>query len=285
MIRLRKAVVFLDLETTGVSPEHDRIVDLAFLRREPDGREDLFATLVDPGLPIPPEVTAVHGITDKMVRGQPRFQDLSAKLLIFIGDADLAGFGVLKFDVPMLQAEFKRAGVAFPLAGRSVVDALAIFHRLEPRNLSAAYKFYCGKTLEGAHRAEADMRAASAVMWAQIERYPDLPRDMAGLAAFCRARDERSVDAEGKLVWRNGKASFNFGKHRTLTLEEVARREPSYLEWLMGAEKTTPELAEICRNALSGRFPVKPGGQGPAVAGGQPFSAPGRGGGQGPAVA
>jgi DNA polymerase-3 subunit epsilon len=144
------------------------------------------------------------------------------------------------------------------MEGRSAVDAMTIFHRMEPRNLSAAYKFFCGQTLEGAHRAEADVRASLAVLEAQIERYSDLPRDMAGLAAFCQTRDQRSVDPEGKLVWRNGKASFNFGKHRTLALEEVAAREPSYLQWLMQADKTTPELARICREALAGRFPARP---------------------------
>jgi DNA polymerase-3 subunit epsilon len=261
MISLRKAVIFFDLETTGVAPDQDRIVDLAFLRREPDGKEDVFASLVDPGLPIPPEATAVHHITNEMVRGQPRFAALAPKLLDFIGDADLAGFGILRFDIPMLTAEFKRAGITFTTASRSLVDALTIFHRMEPRNLTAAYKLYCGKALEDAHRAEADMRASSDVLWAQVERYPELPKGMAGLASFCQERDSSGVDSQGKLVWRNGKAAFNFGKHRTLTLEEVARKEPSYLEWLMGAEKTTPELARICRDALMGKFPVKPAGK------------------------
>ncbi|HAM34298.1 MAG TPA: DNA polymerase III subunit epsilon [Elusimicrobia bacterium] len=259
MMRLTKPVVFFDLETTGVACERDRIVDIALLRREPDGSEDILAALVDPGMPIPAEASAVHHITDAMVRGQPKFVQLAPKILSFIGDADLAGFGVLKFDIPMLLAEFKRSGLQFPMEGRRVVDALTIFHRLEPRNLSAAYKFYCGRTLEGAHRAETDARASLAVLEAQVERYPDLPRDLSGLAGFCQMRDSRNVDADGKLVWRNGQASFNFGKHRTLTLQEVARKEPSYLEWLMGAEKTTPELTEICRQALAGRFPVKPG--------------------------
>jgi DNA polymerase-3 subunit epsilon len=259
MITLCKAVIFFDLETTGVAPERDRIVDMALLRRDPDGKEELFASLVDPGMSIPAEATAVHHITNEMVRGQPSFAALAPKLLDFIGDADLAGFGVLRFDIPMLTAEFKRAGVTFTTAGRNLVDALTIFHRMEPRNLTAAYQLYCGRALEDAHRAEADMRASSAVLWAQLERYPELPRDMAGLAGFCQERDTSAVDSQGKLVWRNGKAAFNFGKHRTLTLEEVARKEPSYLEWLMGAEKTTPELASICRDALLGKFPVKPG--------------------------
>ena len=265
MISLRKAVVFFDLETTGVAPDQDRIVDLAFLRREPDGKEDVFSSLVDPGMPIPAEATAVHHISDEMVRGQPRFAALAQKLLEFIGDADLAGFGILRFDIPMLTAEFKRAGITFTTASRSLVDALAIFHRMEPRNLTAAYKVYCGKALEDAHRAEADMRASSEVLWAQLERYAELPKDMAGLANFCQEqRGAGTVDGQGKLVWRNGKAAFNFGKHRTLTLEEVVRKEPGYLEWLMGAERTTPELARICRDALIGTFPVKPGGAKPA---------------------
>jgi DNA polymerase-3 subunit epsilon len=259
MISLRKAVIFFDLETTGVAPDQDRIVDLAFLRREPDGKETVFVSLVDPGVPIPPEATAVHHITNEMVKGQPRFADLAQKLLEFIGDADLSGFGILRFDIPMLTAEFKRAGITFTTASRSLVDALTIFHRMEPRNLTAAYKLYCGKSLEDAHRAEADMRASSDVLWAQLERYAELPKDMAGLAGFCaEQRDSAGVDSQGKLVWRNGKAAFNFGKYRTVTLEEVARKERGYIEWLMGAERTTPELAHICSDALMGKFPVKP---------------------------
>ncbi|MBI5241342.1 MAG: 3'-5' exonuclease [Elusimicrobia bacterium] len=261
MITLRKPIVFFDLETTGVAPDRDRIVDLAFLRRGPDGQEEVFSSLVDPGMPIPPEATAVHHITNEMVRGQPTFAALAPKLLDFIGDADLAGFGILRFDIPMLTAEFQRAGITFTTASRQLVDALTIFHRMEPRNLTAAYKLYCGKALEDAHRAEADMRASSEVFFAQLERYPELPKDVAGLSAFCvEQRDSAAVDSQGKLVWRNGKAAFNFGKHRTLTLEEVARKEPGYIEWLMNAERTTPELARICSEALMGKFPVKPAG-------------------------
>ena len=258
MIKLQKAVVFFDLEATGTSPERDRIVEVALLRREPDGTEKTFSSLVNPGMPIPPEAIAIHKITDEMVQGQPSFVQVAARLMDFIGDADLSGFGIARYDIPLLQAEFKRVGLAFPLEGRAVVDALAIYHRQEPRNLAAAYKFYCGQSLDGAHRAEADVKASSAVLWAQLERYAQLPRDMEGLSVFCRAaRDSQGVDAEGKFVWRHGKASFNFGKHRTLTLEEVVKKERSYVEWLMTAEKTTPELAEICRHALEGKFPVK----------------------------
>jgi DNA polymerase-3 subunit epsilon len=258
MIKLERALVFFDLETTGVSPTDDRIIDIALLKRLPGGGEESLASLVDPGMPIPPESIAVHHITDEMVRGQPSFKDLAPRLLSFIGDADLGGFGILRFDVPLLQVEFRRAGIELPMEGRRLVDALAVFHRMEPRNLAAAYKFYCGKPFPEAHRAEPDARAAAEVLFAQVERYPDLPKDIGALSAWCTQKDVRSVDAEGKFVWRNGEAAFNFGKHRTLTLREVVARERSYVEWLMKADRTTPELARICREALAGRFPAKP---------------------------
>jgi DNA polymerase-3 subunit epsilon len=258
MIPLDKPIIFFDLEATGTSVAEDRIVDIAMVRFEPGGGEKSFCSLVDPNMPIPPETTAIHHITDEMVRGQPTFARLAPDVLDFIGEADLGGFGILKFDIPMLSAELKRAGFQLNLAGRRLVDALSIFHKLEPRNLSAAHRLYCGKELPDAHRAEPDARAAAAVFWAQVERYPQLPKDIKGLDAFCGARDPRNVDAEGKFVWRNGEASFNFGKHKTLTLREVSRREPSYVEWLSRAEQTTPELARICREALLGKFPAKP---------------------------
>lgn len=257
MIILKRPLVFFDLEATGVSPAQDRIIDIALVKHMPDQTEETFISLVDPDMPIPPEATAVHHITDVMVQGQPKFHQIAPRLLDFIGDADLGGFGVLRFDIPMLAAEFKRAGITWRGEGRSVVDALTIFHRREPRNLSSAYRLYCGKDLPDAHRAEPDARAASAVFWAQLEHYSDLPRDIIALSDYCSTRDPNQVDAEGKFVWRNGHAAFNFGKHRTLTLEEVAKKEPSYLEWLMRTDKTTPELAQLCRDALNGKFPIK----------------------------
>ena len=170
----------------------------------------------------------------------------------------MGGFGIARFDIPMLTAEFKRADMAFSLEGRRVIDCLTIFHRMEPRNLGAAHKFYCGKPMSGAHRAEADTRASLDVFDGQLKKYPDLPKDIAGLSAFCAQRGGSSnVDSDGKFVWRNGKASFNFGKHRTKPLEEVARREPSYLEWLVRDSKCTPEMSKICSEALMGKLPVK----------------------------
>ena len=257
MIKLERALVFLDLETTGTDTAGDRIVDIALLRRDPAGMEGVFSSLVDPGVPIPSEASEVHHITDDMVRGQPTFKELAPKLLAFIGDADLGGFNVAKFDVPMLIAEFKRAGFDFSAKDRRVLDAFVIFQRKEPRNLAAAYKFYCGKEIQGAHRAEADARASFEVFAAQLERYEDLPKDFQALSDMINARDPRYVDAERKFLWRNGQAAFAFGKHRGLSLEEVARKDPGYLDWLMGTPQATPELISICGEARKGRFPAK----------------------------
>lgn len=254
---LKKPLVFFDLEATGVSPVEDRIVDIALIKRNVDGTEESFSSLVDPETPIPPESQAVHHISDEMVRGQPTFRQLAPRVAQFIGDADLGGFGVIRYDVPLLTMEFKRAGLAFGVEGRAIIDTLTIFHRKEPRNLGAAYRFYCGKTLDGAHRAAADTQAAYEVFWQELARYPDLPRDIEGINAFCRRPDPGQVDSEGRLVWRNGKACFNFGKYRTWPLEEVARCEPAYLERLVQSEKTSPEVARICRQALMGVFPSR----------------------------
>lgn len=254
MITLERPLVFLDLETTGTDVNNDRIVDIALLRREPNGVETLFASLVDPELPIPAAATAVHHISDEMVKGQPTFKDLAPKVVDFIDGCDLGGFNVLKFDIPLLAAELKRAGRGLdPLAHR-VVDAFAIFQKMEPRSLGAAYKFYCGKAIDGAHRAEADTRAAMEVFWGQLERYPELPRDMGKLAVWCKGDN---LDSQGKFVWRNGQVALNFGKHRNTPLEEIAKRDPSYLKWFMGTEQATDEQKQICEEALKGRFPTK----------------------------
>jgi len=257
VIPLDRPLVFFDLEATGISTDNDRIVDIAMVKRSPDGSEAAYSSLVNPGVPIPREASAVHHITDDMVAAAPSFRELAPRVLEFIGDADLGGFNVAKFDVPMLQAELKRAGYELKLDGRRLLDAQVIYHKMERRTLAAAYQFYCGKPLPDAHRAEPDARASMEVFWAQLGRYAELPKDMDGLAQFCSAKDPGKVDGEGKFVWRNGEAAFNFGKHRTLTLREVVVKERGYVEWLMRADRTTPELAKICRDALEGRFPTR----------------------------
>ena len=270
-LKLDRPMVFLDLEATGVDAQRDRIVQVGLLRLSPDGARSGFDSLVDPGVPIPRESAAVHGITDADVRGKPTFAQLAPRLMHELEGADLGGFGIVRFDVPMLAAEFKRANVAFDTARRRMVDAMLIFHRMEPRNLAAAVKFYCGRPFEKAHDARADAEAALDVLAAQLERYgggaAGLPADVKGLHEFCCAHDPRYVDAKGKFVWRHGEATFAFGKYQTRSLEDVARSDRSYLEWLIRAESTTPEVAEICRRALAGFTPKRPAAAGEPAAG------------------
>jgi DNA polymerase III subunit epsilon len=260
MIQLARALCVFDLEATGVDPAQDRIVDICVLRREPDGSETLFSSLVDPGVPIPPEASAIHKITDDMVRGQPTIKDLAPKILELFRGADLSGFNAAKYDIPLLAAELQRAGVVWPEAGARVVDSFAIFARKERRDLTAAYKFYCGKELSGAHRAEADVRATAEVLWAQVERYPDLPKEVPALADWCAKRDgpDNRVDAEGKFYWKNGEATFSFGnKHKGKSLREVVRQDPGYLSWMIEKGNFPADVIKICRDALDGRFPAR----------------------------
>ncbi len=258
MIKLERALCVFDLEATGVDTAQDRIVDICVLRAEPDGRETVFSSLVDPGVPIPPEATAIHKITDAMVRGQPTIKDLAPRLLELFEGADISGFNAVKYDVPLLTIELKRAGYDWPLAGKRFADSFTIFARKERRDLTSAYKYYCGKDLTGAHRAEADVRASLEVLCAQVERYPDLPKDMAGLDAFCAAVDPSRVDAEGKFVWKNGEATFGFGnKHKGRTLREVVTQDRGYVDWMVSKGNFSADVIRICREALTGKFPEK----------------------------
>lgn len=261
-LQLEKPMVFLDLEATGVDVQRDRIVQVACVRLSPDGERDSFESLVDPQVPIPPEAAAVHGITDAMVRGKPSFKELAMPLLSFINGSDLGGFGICRFDIPMLTNELKRAGISYDVSAHRTVDAMLIFHRMEPRSLGAAVQFYCGKPLQNAHNAMADAEASLEVLLAQVRRYGEaaatpLPCSVQGLHEFCTAADPRNVDAKGKFVWRHGVATFAFGKHQTKSLEEVAKTDRSYIEWLAKGDGTPADVVEICKNALAGKFPAQ----------------------------
>lgn len=257
-LRLDRPIAFLDLESTGPNPKVDRIVEVAVVVVRPDGTREAFETLVDPGVPIPPAATRVHGISDADVRGAPSFARVAGRLVALLADADIGGFGVRRFDIALLEKEFERAGVRWKRGDRRIVDALVIFHRKEPRDLTAAYKFFCGKDLAGAHSALADVEATIEIIDGQLRRYPDLPDDVAGLHAFCETRrDPYAIDAESKIVWRGDEAALNIGRHRGATLKELAAKNPDYLRWMVEEGDFSDEVKEIAREALAGRFPAK----------------------------
>ncbi|MBI3547768.1 MAG: 3'-5' exonuclease [Elusimicrobia bacterium] len=261
-LKLERDIVFLDFEATGTDTTRDRIVQIAMIRLSPDGTRRTFDSLVDPDVSIPAEATAIHHITQDMVRSSPKFKDLALKILEFMLDADVGGFGIARYDLPLMACEFKRAGLAFDLAGRKVVDALLIFHRMEPRTLGAAMQFYCGRPIANAHDARADTEASLDVFIAQVERYqgqdgkPALPAELAGISDFCTLVDPKHVDTRGKFVWRHGSAAFNFGKYQTRALEEVVKQDRPYVQWLADGGGAG-EVAEICARALRGEFPKR----------------------------
>lgn len=255
-LRLERPVAFFDLETTGTDPFSDRIVEICVLRVLPEGSSEIRTRRVNPGRPIPAEATAVHGIRDEDVRDAPAFRQIARGLLDFLGESDLAGFNIQRFDVPLLDREFRDSGLDLGLPGRRVLDAMTIFHRREPRHLSAAVRFYLGREHEAAHSAEADVLATTAVLDAQLARYEDLPRSVQGLDAWCRGgAGESAADVSGKFVWKNGEIVFAFGKLRGRSLREAAGAQRDYLEWFL--RQDFPEDARrLVEGALRGEYPA-----------------------------
>jgi DNA polymerase-3 subunit epsilon len=227
-LSLDRPIVFFDLETTGTDIAKDRIVQISVLRLFPDEREEGKTRLVNPGIPIPAGATAIHGITDADVAAQPRFADLAKGVHDFFSGADIAGFNSNRYDLPLLVEEFGRCGIAFPEEGTRLIDVQVIFHRKEERTLGAAYRFYCDRTLERAHDAEADVRATLEVFKSQLERYDDLGTTIDELHVFCNS--DAIVDFGRKLM-RNerGEIAYAFGKNRG----KPVLADPDYAEWML----------------------------------------------------
>lgn len=244
-LRISKPIIFFDLETTGTDVATDRIVEIAAVKVFPDGKEEKLEQIINPGIPIPEKVSLIHGITDAQVADKPTFKDYAPVLYEFFGDADLAGYNALKFDIPLLVEEFLRTGIDFSLVGRHFVDVQNIFHKMEPRTLKAAYRFYCKKELEQAHTAMADAAATYEILKSQLEYYEGsdytdhdgniskpVINDMKALHEF--SQYYRNVDLVGHVVFNEHQQEvFNFGKHKGKTVEEVFRREPAYFDWMM----------------------------------------------------
>lgn len=231
-IKLTRPLAFLDIEATGLTIGLDRIVEISVIKISPSGERDILTQRLNPEIPIPANVSAIHGIFDHDIADAPTFKQFAPALLRFFANSDLAGYNSNKFDIPLLVDEFIRAEVDFEFRNRRLIDVQNIFHKMEQRTLAAAYKFYCEKELLKAHSAEADILATLEVFEAQLDRYPELVQDVEFLHKFCALNS--NVDLAGRIVMNDKKQEcFNFGKHKGKTVEEVFAKEPSYYEWMM----------------------------------------------------
>jgi DNA polymerase-3 subunit epsilon len=247
---LSRPLAFFDLETTGLSLSSDRIVELALIRISPHGDVLERVRRFNPGIPIPPEATAIHGITDEDVADQPPFSATARSLVDLLDSCDLAGFNIRRFDLPLLLSEFKRAGIPFSVRDRLLIDAQTIFHREEPRDLSAAARFYLGREHREAHTALGDIRTSAAVLAAQLAQYPHLPRDLPGLHAYCDEAAPFQTERDRWFQEKDGVLFFKRGKHRGEALPQVAATTPDYLAWMLGADDMDEEVLQVVREAL-----------------------------------
>ncbi len=235
-LKLTKPIIFFDLETTGVNFQTDRIVELSYIKVYPNGTEESRTIRVNPERPIPAEATAVHHITDDDVKNERPFKEVAREIARTFTGCDIGGYNSNKFDLPLLMEEFLRAGVDdFDPSRCRLIDVQTIFHKMEQRTLTAAYKFYCGKDLTEAHSANADTRATYEVLKAQLDRYPSLQNDMDFLAKFSTQR--KNVDVAGRIVYDDkGREVFNFGKHRGLPVDEVFAKDAGYCDWIQKSD-------------------------------------------------
>ena len=274
---LKKPLVVFDLETTGLDIVNDRIIQLSYIKVHPDGKEERESLFVNPKKPIPPLVSELTGITDEIVKDAPAFEELSSYLAEKFKGCDFAGYNSNHFDVPMLAEEFFRAGINFDFSKCRLIDAQTIFHKMERRNLAAAYKFYCGRKMEDdfeAHRADQDAEATYRVLQGELDMYnpetaeePDraLPNDMDVLATFSKLND--NVDFAGRIVWQDMKGKdgdvlldnegkprrqevFNFGKYKGGSVSEVLHRDPGYYSWMLASEFTADTKQVLTRIRL-----------------------------------
>jgi len=235
-LNLKKPIVFFDLETTGVAVAKDRIVEISIFKVFTNGNKESKTWLVNPTIPIPPETTAVHGIDDLKVANEPTFKEIAHQIKSIMEGCDLAGYNSNKFDIPLLAEEFLRADIDFDLKKHKAVDVQNIFHKMEQRTLSAAYKFYCQKDLENAHSAEADTQATYEILTAQLEKYKELENNIDFLSEFS-TRGNPSVDMAGFIVYnQNQEECFSFGKYKGQTVESVLQSNPGYFSWIQQAD-------------------------------------------------
>ena len=254
-LNLKNPLVFFDLETTGININTDRIVEICYLKVFPNGNEEAKTMRINPGMHIPEESSAIHGIHDEDVANCPTFKEVARDIAKDIEGCDLAGFNSNRFDIPVLAEEFLRAEVDIDMSKRKFIDVQVIFHKMEQRTLSAAYKFYCEKSLEDAHTAEADTRATYEVLKAQLDRYPELKNDTTYLSDY--SSFNRNVDFAGRMVYDDkGIEVFNFGKYKGQSVSDILKKDPGYYGWILNGEftlNTKNVLTKIRLRELTGK--------------------------------
>ncbi len=251
-LNLKRPVAFFDLETTGVDPAKDRIVEIAIVKLKPDGSKETYERRINPERPIPPETTAIHGISDEDVKDCPTFKQVAHEINNFIKNCDLGGYNSNKFDIPCLAEELLRAGIPVDFKSRRLVDVQQVFYKMEPRTLSAAYKFYCNQDLENAHEAMADVNATIAILEAQLDKYEgQIENDVNALHKFTGGDDY--VDYARRIIMKDGVPVFNFGKHKGVPVATVFKKEPQYYDWMMQSDfalHTKQCISEILNQTL-----------------------------------
>jgi len=251
MLQLIRPLAIIDLETTGINLGSDRIVEIAIVKIMQDGKKTVKRKLINPEMPIPQASTDIHGITNEMVKDAPTFRQVANELKQFLDNCDLAGYNSNRFDIPMLVEEFLRVGMEFEGKGRKLLDVQKIFHMMEQRTLSAAYRFYCNKELEGAHGAEADASATWEVLEAQVVKYPQLGTNIETILKCIG--EEPVVDFARRFTLENGIEVFNFGKHKGRSVADILRAEPQYYDWMMKGDfplHTKQKLTEIFNRTM-----------------------------------
>lgn len=251
MLKLTRPLAFIDLETTGINLGSDRIVEIGMIKVLPDGNRSAKRKLLNPEIAIPQAAADIHGITNEMVKDAPTFKQAANDIRQFLDNCDLSGYNSNRFDIPMLMEEFLRAEVEFDMKGRKLVDVQKVFHMMEQRTLTAAYKFYCQKDLEGAHSAEVDARATMEILEAQVVRYPQIGNTLDSILKF--TGEEIIVDFARRFIMDKGVEIFNFGKHKGRPVTDVLKAEPQYYDWMMRGDfplHTKQKLTEILNRSL-----------------------------------
>ncbi|MDP6057175.1 MAG: exonuclease domain-containing protein [Dehalococcoidia bacterium] len=257
-LELSRPLAMLDVQSTGLDTENARIVKLTVFRVDPDGSEHVKSVMVNPGIPIPPGATQVHGISDLDVVDKPMFRAYARALADHLEGCDLAGFGIERFGLRLLQAEFDRTGVEFLMEGRTVVDAMTVFHRLEPRNLASAYSRFVGGSRPESSDETQNARNIFDILQGELRSSADVPNTPRELANWAKGIDDSAIDSEGKFIWsEEGDVLVNFGKHRGERLIEVVNNDTPYLNWVSGSDNFDPEVRKIAESAASGYLPER----------------------------